>query len=706
MATSAHPETRVLHVDDDPAFADLAADILERQRASLVVETATSAAEGLEVLADGTVDCVVSDYDMPGQNGIEFLETVREEYPDLPFILFTGKGSEEVAGEAISAGVTDYLQKDGGTDQYALLANRVVNAVGRARAERTRRRQLEAIEAAQEGIAILDADGHFTYVNETYAALYGYEPGELVGEHWELVYPDDEVGFAREEVVPTARDEGRWHGRTTGLRADGTTFPEDHVLSATEAGELVCTVRDVSGREEREQELTRYRRLTEAMGDPVYVLDADGYYTYVNDALVETFGYEREELLGEHASLIIPDPAFERGSDLIRELLADEDRQSVTWELENVTAEGEEVVVENHLALLPSADGEFRGTVGVVRDITEHRDRERDLRRYERMVNAMQEAACIYDEEGRFVVVNEYLADFYETTREALRGRKSDLIPAVREESDGDPYAELLAGEREQFRGRVTSEFPGRGTETLSYRLVPLTVEGETEGVVGVAREVTESRERERRLERQNERLEELASVVSHDLRNPLNVAQGRAKLARDGSDSVHLDAVVHALDRMEALVDDLLTLAREDGAVEGTEPVDLRRAVEGCWRTVDTARATLITDTGRVVRADSIRLQQLLENLLRNAVEHGGDGVTVRVGDLPDGFYVADDGPGVPLEARERVFQSGYSTREDGTGLGLAIVREVALAHGWTVTVTESADGGARFEVTGVEVA
>ena len=617
MAPSAHPETRVLHVDDDPAFADLTADVLERQRASLVVETATSVAEGLEVLADGTVDCVVSDYDMSGRNGIEFLETVREEYPDLPFILFTGTGSEEVADEAISAGVTDYLRKDGGTDQYALLADRVVNAAEQARAERTRRRQLEAIEASG----------------------------------------------------------------------------------------LVCAVRDVSGHEEREQEPTRYRRLTEAMGDPVYVLDADGHYTYVNDALVEAFGYEREELLGEHASLVISDPAFERGSDLIRELLADEDRQSVTWELETVTAEGEEVVVENRLALLPSADGEFRGTVGAVRDITEHRDRERDLRRYEQMVNAMQEAACLYDEEGRFVVVNEYLADFYGTTREALRGRKSALVPAVREESDGDPYAELLAGEREQFRGWVTSEFPGRGTETLSYRLVPLTVDGETEGVVGIAREVTESGECERKLERQNERLEELASVVSHDLRNPLNVAQGRAELARDGSDSVHLDAVVHALDRMEALVDDLLALAREDGAVEGTEPVDLRRAVGGCWRTVDTAGATLITDTDRVVRADYNRLQQLLENLLGNAVDHGGDGVTVTVGDLPDGFYVADDGPGIPLEERERVFQSGYSTAEGGTGLGLAIVREVARAHGWTVTVTGSADGGARLEVTGVEV-
>ena len=704
MAAPAATKTRVLHVDDDPGFVDLSAELLEREREELVVETASGAAEGLQTLSEEPVDCVVSDYEMPGRDGIEFLEAVREKHPDLPFILLTGRGNEEVASEAVSAGVTDYLQKGGGVDQYALLANRVVNAVERSRAKRARQRQLEAIEAAQEGISILDAEGRFTYVNETYAALYGYEPEELVGEDWELLYPDDEVAVVHEEVLPTAREAGRWHGRTTGLRADGTTFPEDHVVSATAAGDIVCAVRDVSDSEQSEQDLTRYGRLIEAMGDPVYVLDADGYFTYANDAFVETFGYEREELLRKHASLLIPQAAFERGTALVRELLADEDRQTATWELETVTADGEEAVVENHLALLPSPDGAFRGTIGVVRDITDRRARERDLRRYEQMVNAMQEAACIYDENGRFVVVNDHLADLYGTTREALEGRTSALVSAVREQREGDPYEALLARECEELSGEVTGEFPGRGTATLSYQLMPLAVDGEVDSVVGVAREVTERKHRERRLERQKERLEELASVVSHDLRNPLNVARGRLGLVREETDSAHVDTVAHALERMEQLLDDLMTLAREGSAVDETDPVDLQQAVESCWRNVDTAGATLVTDTDRVVRADYTRLQRLLENLLGNAVDHGGEGVTVTVGALSDGFYVADDGPGIPSEEREQVFQSGYSTVEEGTGLGLAIVREVAEAHGWTVTVTEGADGGARFEVTGVD--
>ena len=100
----------VLHVDDEPDFGDLTATFLQREDDRFTVRTATSAAGGIDSIRDRPPDCVVSDYDMPGQNGLEFLQTVSEEWPDLPFILFTGKGSEEVASEAIANGATDYLQ--------------------------------------------------------------------------------------------------------------------------------------------------------------------------------------------------------------------------------------------------------------------------------------------------------------------------------------------------------------------------------------------------------------------------------------------------------------------------------------------------------------------------------------------------------------------------------------------------------------------
>ncbi|MFB6303689.1 MAG: response regulator, partial [Haloferacaceae archaeon] len=157
----------VLHVDDDPDFADLTATFLEREDDRFDVETAGDADEALARLAEAEFDCVVSDYDMPGANGIELLTAVSEEHPGLPFILFTGKGSEEVAGDAVSAGATDYIQKEGGTDQYTILANRIDNAVSArrsARAARRRRHRLEQLlKTVPTCVVQLDYEGQFVF---------------------------------------------------------------------------------------------------------------------------------------------------------------------------------------------------------------------------------------------------------------------------------------------------------------------------------------------------------------------------------------------------------------------------------------------------------------------------------------------------------------------------------------------------------------
>lgn len=207
-------------------------------------------------------------------------------------------------------------------------------------------------------------------------------------------------------------------------------------------------------------------------------------------------------------------------------------------------------------------------------------------------------------------------------------------------------------------------------------------------------------------VQRQNERLNEFAGVVSHDLRNPLTVAQGRLELAREESDSEHLDAIGQAHERMDALVDDVLTIARHGESVKNPESISLSAVVKRSWENVDTKDAELIVKTDRRIRANKSRLQQLLGNLIRNAVEHGGPEVTVRIGELSteSGFYVEDDGPGIPDGEREQIFEVGYTTNEDGTGFGLNIVNEVVDAHNWEIRVTDGRDQGARFEITGIE--
>ncbi|MDB9301702.1 HAMP domain-containing sensor histidine kinase [Halorubrum ezzemoulense] len=145
--------------------------------------------------------------------------------------------------------------------------------------------------------------------------------------------------------------------------------------------------------------------------------------------------------------------------------------------------------------------------------------------------------------------------------------------------------------------------------------------------------------------------------------------------------------------------------LGRYETILESLEPVDLGAIAEECWRSVGTADATVRAEATATVRADRSRLKQVLENLLRNAVSHGGADVTVTVGDLDGGFYVADAGPGLPEDERGEVFEAGHTTDSNGTGFGLAIVERVGEAHGWAVRVTDGPDGGARSEFTGVGI-
>ncbi|WP_267163955.1 sensor histidine kinase [Halovenus salina] len=208
---------------------------------------------------------------------------------------------------------------------------------------------------------------------------------------------------------------------------------------------------------------------------------------------------------------------------------------------------------------------------------------------------------------------------------------------------------------------------------------------------------------RAHKLEAQNERLDQFASRLSHEMRNPLSVLEARLSLARETGDKEHFEHMERSIQRMSRLIDDTLALARDGGAGVMVEPVRLDRLTTECWQHIRTPNTGLVVNTTATVRADTDRLHQLLSNLLRNAVEHTGNGVIVTVGDFAGGFYVEDDGPGIPPSDREAVLTSGTTDLAHGTGLGLAVVKSVVEDHGWSLRVTESKDGGARFEIRDV---
>ncbi|MFQ3295539.1 MAG: signal transduction histidine kinase, partial [Natrialbaceae archaeon] len=268
-----------------------------------------------------------------------------------------------------------------------------------------------------------------------------------------------------------------------------------------------------------------------------------------------------------------------------------------------------------------------------------------------------------------------------------------------------------------EYRSVLTVPISGIGTFQAVSKEIAAFDEGDrelAELLVGHASEAIQRLDHERslraqreRLRRENERLEEFASIVAHDLRNPLTVAAGELEAAKADTENPQLDDIEKSLDRMETIIEDVLTMARNGSIVDDTDRMtfDLANILEECWWTVETADATLDVETEATVTADADRVRRALENLIRNAVEHAETEVTITVGDLGGtGFYVEDDGPGIPPEDREDVFDPGHTTRDEGTGFGLAIVKEIVEAHGWSIAVGESEEGGARFEITGLD--
>lgn len=222
-------------------------------------------------------------------------------------------------------------------------------------------------------------------------------------------------------------------------------------------------------------------------------------------------------------------------------------------------------------------------------------------------------------------------------------------------------------------------------------------------GYVSLFYDITDQKKREEKLEKQNKKLDEFAGILSHDLRNPLNVAQLNLELAKKENPSKNHKQIKENLDRMENMINNLLSLTRQGKTVSDKQKVSIKKIIDSSWNNLETKQTKLEikTDLGEI-NADPNMLKRLFSNLLSNAIEHTEPNSKITIGKLKNnkGFYIEDDGPGIKKEKREKIFQKGYSETTKGTGLGLQIVKNIVNAHGWTINITEGKKGGARFEI------
>jgi PAS domain S-box-containing protein len=453
-----------------------------------------------------------------------------------------------------------------------------------------------------------------------------------------------------------------------------------------------------------------YRTLVAEVNDLVTVIDPDGTITYVSPAVTRILGYDPAALIGREGYEFVHPDDRTRNAEAVEVVLSN-GATLETVEVRFRHADGSYRWIES--TLRNRLDDEVvDGILLSSRDITERKACKREAREladeYEALLTSVEDAIFLVEVTRDGDDISFEFARLSPSYEEQTGIRTEDVQGRRPRDVFGDEQGAALeanyhrcvvAGAPISYREELQV---GEGAGFWQTKLAPVFADGGVTRLVGITRNVTEQVERERDLRQQNEQLDEFAGVIAHDLRNPLTVAQGRAALLAEETDAdpEHLDPLQNALGRIEAIVEDTLTLARQGEAISETVPISLSDLLEACWQTVDTGEATLEITGELTVQGDPDRLRHVFENLFRNAVEHGGAAVTVRAGPHGEqGLYVEDDGPGIPAKYRGAVFDAGHSSARGGTGFGLTIVKRIAEAHGWDVAVTEGTTDGARFE-------
>ena len=515
---------RVLHVDDDPSLLELTGEFLGREGDDLVLETATSADEGLDQIGDRPPDCIVSDYDMPGKNGIEFLRAVRETHPNLPFILFTGKGSESVASDAIAAGVTDYLQKGFDTEQYELLANRITNAVeAQQSVERLSRRE-KLMRATEKTAGVggweMDLETDELEITPGAGRITGLSPDDDLSLYGRinLYHPDDrpEVQAALSRAAKTGEEErGTWRIQPP----DGSQRTvEVTITPATSDGEVTKlrgAIHDITERQERHRELEQIETLFEHTQGPLFLV-----------AVGEEFTVKRVNFAWEEATGLAPDLSHGRTitelfgkkqASMMREKYRECVQQREPLEYEERLEFGEDPTYWETRIAPVIIDGDVEYIAGSTRNVTEKRERQRELRLLQEAIDGANVPITLADpsqEDNPLVYVNDAYKELTGYSEEEalgrncryLQGEETDptKVAALREAIDDE---EPVTVELRNYRKDGT-EFWNRLTVTPVYD------NGDLVRYLGTQEDVTERKKRERELETERRFIEQAIDTL------------------------------------------------------------------------------------------------------------------------------------------------------------------------------------------------
>jgi PAS domain S-box-containing protein len=613
-----------------------------------------------------------------------------------------------------------------------------------------------AVDAIPTATVRVDGDGYIQYTNEQASAQFGIEPGTAVLDAFsDLTTLDGAAVTTAEHPLSRVINEPIDGDRYRLKSPDGTDRVVAFEGQPIDADGAVASIRDVTAAVDRCAERDRLTELLAQSPDNTFVLDTDGIVTYQSPSPDDGLDFEPRDLVGESPTHYIHPADRERVCADFERLLDREPGDVITTEFRLRDATDSYHWFENRAINYLDTEP-INGVLVVARSIHQRKQTEARLGTSTAMLEELQtttqrllrttnptEAATIalsgIEEGFEFDIAGIWLADDDRRRLEpvAISDRGQEVVdtqPVYTAETDSISWQVFKAGTPKRIDDLTTQQnCHNAETPLRSELIVPIGTYGllnigstdpdaftdddlrrvrvwssTVESAFARLEQVRHLRDREAALERERDRLDDFAGVISHDLRNPLHIAEGHLSLAQVNCDCDcdHLEPIDTALSRMNDIIEDTLTLAREGETVDTFEPVALPHLIESCVAVTEATPATVEIDADCSLMGDPDRLAHVIENLCQNAVDHGGEDVTITVGILEEGFYVADDGPGIPPDKRKTVFESGYTTAEEGTGLGLRIVERIVEAHGWEIEITDSASGGTRFEISGVTFA